>query len=147
MADIPPGFDTRLLRWVKHFEGMLDQFNELFTGNAIAVERLANLGVVSKEMAIAWGLVGPNLRASGVNYDVRKDIPYSVYPEFDFEVPVGRGIRGQTGECFDRLWVRLEEMRESCRILCQAIEGLPEGDIWLRFHERLSHHRRSLCSG
>jgi len=137
MADIPPGFDTRLLRWVKHFEGMLDQFNELFTGNAIAVERLANLGVVPREMAIGWGLVGPNLRASGVDFDVRKNVPYSVYPEFDFEVPVGRGIRGQTGDCFDRLWVRLEEMRESCRILRQAIEGLPEGDYMAKVPRKI----------
>ena len=133
--------NVRLLRWVKHFEGMLEEFDRLFSGNAIAVERMANLGVVSPEMAVAWGLVGPNLRASGVKYDVRKDIPYSVYSEFDFDVPVGRGIQGQTGDCYDRLWVRLQEMRESCRILKQAIEGLPEGDYMAKVPRKIKPQR------
>jgi NADH-quinone oxidoreductase subunit D len=91
MADLPPGFDRRVLRWLDHFEPMIDEFNRTASSNKIYIERLANLGIVSKEMAIAWGLVGPNLRASGVKFDVRKNIPYSVYPEFDFEVPVGQG--------------------------------------------------------
>jgi NADH-quinone oxidoreductase subunit D len=137
MADIPPGFDKRLLRWVRHYEGMLEEFDRLLTTNTIAIERLANLGVVSPEMAVAWGLVGPNLRASGLPFDVRKDLPYSVYSEFDFNIPIGKGVRGQVGDCFDRFWVRLEEMRESCVIIKQAIEGLPEGDYMTKVPRKI----------
>lgn len=141
MADIPPGFDRDLLRWIKHFEGMLDEFDRLMTGNRITFERLSSLGVVTAEDAIAWGLVGPNMRASGVDFDVRRDLPYSVYSEFDFAVPLGTGKFGITGDCFDRFWVRLLEMRESCKILRQAVEGLPEGDFMAKVPRKIKPER------
>ena len=141
-ADLPTkGFDRRLLRWLDHFEPMLDEFDRAISGNKIFIERLANQGVCDRETAIAWGLVGPNLRASGVNYDVRKNIPYSVYNEFDFGVPVGTGFEGTIGDSYDRYYVRLLEMRESCKILRQAIEGLPEGDFMAKVPRKIKPPR------
>lgn len=137
MADLPPGFDRRVLRWLDHFEPMIDEFNRTASSNKIYIERLANLGIVSKEMAIAWGLVGPNLRASGVKFDVRKNIPYSVYPEFDFEVPVGQGWVGTVGDTYDRYYVRVLELKQSCRILRQALEGMPEGDYMAKMPRKI----------
>src|SRR5262249_50276254 len=77
----------------------------------------------------AWNLVGPNLRGSGVKYDVRRNVPYSAYPDFEFEVPVGTGERGTLGDSYDRYMVRMRELKESCRILRQALGGLPEGPV------------------
>jgi NADH-quinone oxidoreductase subunit D len=77
-------------------------------------------------MAIDYCLVGPNLRASGVNFDVRKDVPYSVYPEFQFDVPLGKGEVGTAGDAWDRFWCRVEEMRQSCRILRQCLAQIPK---------------------
>lgn len=127
--DIPPGFIKRATAFLDAFEPLIDEYNELISFNKIYTERMGNVAPVSAEMAIAYNLVGPNLRASGVKYDVRKDEPYSVYPEFDFDVPIGEGKMGQVGDCWDRYIVRMDEMRESCRILRQALGGLPEGPV------------------
>jgi len=127
--DLPPGYTTRVRRFLDHFEPIVDEFDDLLSNNKIYVERLANVAVVSREMAIAYNLVGPNLRASGVSYDLRKNRPYSVYSEFDFDVPVGQGRYGTVGDCWDRYAVRIEEMRQSARILRQAIDGVPEGPV------------------
>ncbi|MCK6550835.1 NADH-quinone oxidoreductase subunit D [Myxococcota bacterium] len=137
MADLPPGFDRRVLRWLDHFEPMIDEFNRTASSNKIYIERLANLGIVSKEMAIGWGLVGPNLRASGVKFDVRKNLPYSVYPEFEFDVPVGQGWVGTVGDSYDRYYVRVLELKQSCRILRQALEGMPEGDYMAKMPRKI----------
>jgi NADH-quinone oxidoreductase subunit D len=80
-------------------------------------------------MAIAYNLVGPNLRGSGVKYDLRKDRPYSVYKEFDFDIPVGTGKVGTVGDCWDRYMVRMQEMLESIKILRQAVRQLPDGPV------------------
>lgn len=141
MADIPPGFDKRVLRWVRHFESMIDEFDRLISGNKIFIERLANLGIVSREKAIAFGLGGPNLRASGMKFDVRKDIPYSVYSEFDFDVPVGLGKFGTVGDAYDRFEVRVRELRESCKILKQALEGMPDGDYMAKMPRKIKPAR------
>ncbi|HYC00100.1 MAG TPA: NADPH-quinone oxidoreductase [Candidatus Limnocylindrales bacterium] len=127
--DLPPGYATRVRRFLDHFEPIVDEFDDLLSNNKIYVERLANVAVVSREMAIAYNLVGPNLRASGVRYDLRKNRPYSVYSDFEFDVPVGEGKYGTVGDCWDRYAVRIEEMRQSARILRQAIEGIPEGPV------------------
>jgi NADH-quinone oxidoreductase subunit D len=127
--DLPPAFAKRVIAFIDQFEPIIDEFNELISFNKIFVERLANVAPVSPEMAIAYNLVGPNLRGSGIQYDIRKDIPYSVYPEFDFDIPVGSGERGVLGDCWDRYMVRMEEMKESCRIVRQALDGLPEGPV------------------
>lgn len=141
-ADLPSGgFDRRLLRWVKHFENMLEEFDRLLTSGKITVERLADIGVVSAEDAVKWGLVGPNLRASGVDFDVRRDLPYSAYPELKFDVPLGKGIAGTRGDCFDRMWVRLQEMRESLKIIEQAVMGMPEGDYMAKVPRKIKPER------
>lgn len=122
--DLPPGWRDRCRQWLDRFEPQIDEFDRLICQNDILVKRFANLAVVSAEEAIAYGLVGPNLRASGVRYDVRKDEPYSVYPRFEFDVPVGRGLMGTVGDCWDRFYVRLEEWKQSVRILRQALDGI-----------------------
>ncbi len=137
MADIPRGFDRRVLRWIDHFEPMIDEFNRAASTNKIFIERLADVGIIDKDMAIAWGLVGPNLRASGMKFDVRKNIPYSVYPEFDFDIPVGTGFYGTAGDSYDRFYVRILEMKESCKILRQALEGIPEGDYMAKVPRKI----------
>jgi NADH-quinone oxidoreductase subunit D len=96
----------------------------LLATNGIHLGRTQGVGVISGEDAINCGFSGPNLRASGVPYDVRKDRPYYDYETYDFEVPVG-----EHGDCYDRYMVRMEEMRQSCRILHQALERLPDGPI------------------
>jgi NADH-quinone oxidoreductase subunit D len=126
--DLPSGFEDKVSSFLDHFEKILDEFNRLITYNEIFIQRLANLAPIPAPMAIDYCLVGPNLRASGVNFDVRKQLPYSVYPEFQFDVPVGRGEVGTTGDSWDRFWCRVEEMRQSCRILRQALAQLPKDD-------------------
>lgn len=137
MADIPRGFDRRVLRWLNHFEPIIDEFDKAASLNKILIERLANTGPIDKEMAIAWGLVGPNMRASGVNFDVRKNLPYSVYDEFDFEAPLGQGWYGSVGDSYDRYFVRILEIRESCKILRQCLEGMPEGDFMAKVPRKI----------
>ena len=125
--DIKPDTCDRITAFLGHFEPIVDEYNRLLSYNKIFIERLAHVAVISREDALQYNLVGPNLRASGVRWDIRRDIPYSVYPELDFEVPVGRGERGTLGDSYDRYSVRIRELMESCKILRQCIERLPDG--------------------
>jgi NADH-quinone oxidoreductase subunit D len=127
--DLPPRFVEKSIEFLDYFEPMLAELNDLITYNTIYLARIANVAVISAEMAINYNLVGPNLRGSGVKYDVRRDEPYSVYPELDFEIPVGRGEVGTVGDCFDRYIVRIHEMTESCRILRQCFKQMPAGPV------------------
>lgn len=130
--DMPEGWRDKVLFWLDHFLPTMDEFDRLITYNEIYVQRLANVCVVPAAEAIQYGLVGPNLRASGVSWDLRRDDAYSVYPETTFRVPVGAGAVGTVGDCWDRFWVRVEECKESAKILRQALEKIgehPEGDI------------------
>ncbi|HOU53845.1 MAG TPA: NADH-quinone oxidoreductase subunit C [Myxococcota bacterium] len=119
----------RTLQWLDHFEPMLGEFDRLIGSNEIFVNRLANIAVMPAEAAMSFSLVGPNLRGSGVRWDLRRDEPYSVYPELEFDVPVGRGFRGTVGDAYDRFMVRMLEMQESARILRQAIARIPDGEF------------------
>jgi NADH-quinone oxidoreductase subunit D len=127
--DLPPNYAEKVVAFLDQFEPLLDEYDDLITYNKIYVERLANVAVVSPELAINYNLVGPNLRGSGVQYDVRRDEPYSVYPDLEFDVPVGRGEVGTVGDCFDRYIVRMREMRESARILRQCLKQIPDGPV------------------
>jgi NADH-quinone oxidoreductase subunit D len=127
--DLPPGFIEKSIDFLDNFEPMLAEFNDLITYNTIYVARVADVAPISPELAINYNLVGPNLRASGVKYDVRCDEPYSVYPELEFEIPVGRGEMGTLGDSFDRYIVRIHEMTESCRILRQCFRQIPDGPV------------------
>lgn len=130
--DLPQGWRDKVLFWVDHFLPTMDEFDRLITWNEIYVKRLANVCPIPGDEAIQYGLVGPNLRASGVKWDLRKDDAYSVYPELDFAIPVGTGAVGTVGDCWDRFWVRVEECKESAKILRQALDKIqehPEGDV------------------
>ena len=127
--DLPPGWTEKVLAFLDRFESVIDEYNRLISYNKIFTERLGDVAVVTPEDAIDYNLVGPNLRGSGVCYDVRRDAPYSVYPELDFDVPVGRGERGSVGDCFDRYIVRMEEMQQSCRIIRQCLKQIPGGPV------------------
>ncbi len=106
---------------------IIDEFNRLLSYNGIFIQRTANVGIIPRELALAYGLTGPNLRGSGVARDLRKDEPYAIYDRFDFEVPVGTGEQGTAGDCWDRYMVRIREMTQSIRIVRQALRGIPGG--------------------
>jgi NADH-quinone oxidoreductase subunit D len=120
--DIPAGFDTRVKEILNTFPGKFREYEGLLTENRIWRNRTIGVGVVSAEEAISSGLSGPNIRGSGIAWDLRKSNPYSYYDKFEFDIPTG-----QKGDVFDRYLVRLEEMRQSLRIISQAIDGIPEG--------------------
>jgi NADH-quinone oxidoreductase subunit D len=130
--DIDADTVQMILAWADHFETILDEFNRLISFNEIFVKRLADLLVISPEDAVGYGLVGPNLRASGINWDLRRDLPYSVYSDFEFDTVVGRGWQGTLGDAYDRYWCRILEMRESLKIIRQACERLPAGEFWVK---------------
>jgi len=129
MRDAPEGWIPDILRFLDLFESRLDEFNDLLTHNHIFVQRTANVGVITLEDALAYGITGPMLRGSGLRYDLRREAPYLLYDRFEFDVPIGTGIKGQVGDCWDRYWVRILEMRESARIVRQAITQMPAGEI------------------
>ena len=127
--DLPPQFKDKALEYLDHFEPIIDEYNALISFNKIYVERLANVAVIPPAMAIDYNLVGPNLRGSGVKYDIRRDEPYSVYPDLEFDVPVGTGEAGTVGDSFDRYMVRMREMKESCKIIRQCFAKMEPGPV------------------
>jgi len=127
--DFTSGLDREIFNFLDRFENFLPEFNRLISGNEIFIRRLVNVGVIPADLALSHGLGGPNLRASGVDFDLRKNQPYSAYPEFQFRVPTGGAYRGEAGDSFARYRIRIDEMVESARIVRQAIEGLPEGEF------------------
>ncbi len=122
--DVPPALINDIAEWADRFPKVLKDFETLVVGNRIFKQRNVDIGAISKEDAIAWGFSGPCLRGSGVPWDLRKSQPYDVYDRMDFDVPVGT-----KGDCYDRFMVRMEEMRQSLRIVKQCIAELPEGPI------------------
>ena len=124
MADFPDGWTDSLRDFVKTFPKTLNEIDSLLTTNGIHLGRTLDIGVISGEDAVNYGFTGPNLRASGVDYDLRKDNPYYDYETYDFDVPIG-----ENGDCYDRYLVRMEEMRQSLRILDQALDRLPDGPM------------------
>ncbi len=128
--DLPVGFVEATYKFLDHFEPQIDEYNNLLMYNKIFIERTADVGVLPVDVAINYGVTGPNLRGSGLKWDIRKNEPYSIYDRFDFDIPLGEGIVGSVGDCWDRYWVRTQEMRESAKIVRQALKQLPaEGDI------------------
>ncbi len=128
-ADVDDAWLKALETFLDHFEPIIDELNRLISGNEILIKRFVGVGPICAADAVAYGLVGPNLRASGVDWDLRRDKPYSVYEDFDFEIPTGEHPRAIEGDCYRRWVMRVDEMRQSCRILRQAMAKLPEGDI------------------
>lgn len=120
--DLPDGWKQKVDEFVKIFPKMIDEYESLITENPIIRVRSRGIGKISAEQAIDWGVTGPNLRACGVDWDLRKKMPYSGYENFDFEVPVAAN-----GDSYDRYLLRVEEMRQSIRIIEQAANNMPEG--------------------
>jgi NADH-quinone oxidoreductase subunit D len=124
IQDLPKGFLEETLVAMDNIAHAADQIEDLVAGNEIILARTKGVGVLPPEIAAAYGVSGPNLRASGVRFDLRKTEDYLPYDKFDFTVPVGRN-----GDCWDRWWVRLEEIRQSSAIIRQAIDGIPSGPL------------------
>jgi NADH-quinone oxidoreductase subunit D len=122
--DIPPGWDKKVREFCRIMEEKVGEYEELLTHNRIWLERTKGVGVISGLDAVAIGLSGPALRGSGVPKDCRKDEPYAAYSDFEFDVAVGLA-----GDTYDRYLCRLEEFRQSLRIIRQAVDGIPEGPI------------------
>lgn len=122
--DLPEGIEEKIKTFVQTFPERIKEYETLLTKNVIWMKRTKDVGVISKEDAISWGVTGPTLRGSGVKYDVRKAFPYSSYEEFDFEIPIGA-----MGDVYDRYIVRLREMEWSNSIVEQVLERLPKGPI------------------
>jgi NADH-quinone oxidoreductase subunit D len=125
--DVPEGWTNNVNAFCDQFLPILDEILGLLTRNKIFMDRSVDIGVISKADAIAYGLTGPNLRGSGVGLDLRKDKPYSGYEQYEFDVPVGT-----KGDCYDRYLVRGEEMKQSVRIIKQAVAKLPGGDWYAK---------------
>ncbi len=123
--DLPDGFLRATRQFLREFERVTHpELMDLLIGNKIFVKRTAEIGVIGKDLAIAYDLTGPNLRGSGYSYDLRKDEPYCGYEKYDFKVCVGEGKFGPLGSCFDRNWARALEMAESAKIVHQALDAL-----------------------
>jgi len=126
--DLSQGLADKVQEFCRYFKPQLEEMNALLSGNLIFVQRTANIGVIPLDLAISYGLSGPNLRGSGFNWDMRKDAPYSGYEKYDFNVAVGIGERGTVGDCWNRYYVRVKEMFESLKIIEQAVQSLPAGE-------------------
>jgi NADH-quinone oxidoreductase subunit D len=124
IRDLPDGFTDNVLTFLKECEVTIDEVDRLLTRNQIFNIRTKDVGIITPEDAISYGLTGPNLRASGVPRDLRKDRPYLGYEQYDFDIPVG-----ESGDCYDRYLVRMEELRQSIRIIRQVIATLPTGPV------------------
>lgn len=122
--DLPVGFEERCLEFVQYLKPKLKELENVVIDNTIFVNRTANVGVLPLDLAINYGITGPMLRGSGLKFDLRKVDGYSVYPEIDFDIPVGKGQMGQLGDCWDRTWVRVQECYQSIRIIEQSLEKL-----------------------
>jgi len=134
--DLPDGWVDRCREFLDYFEPKIDDYNNLLSFNHIFVKRTSTVGIISLEDAIAWGLTGPCLRASGIRWDLRKVLPYDGYEKYDFDVPIGQpGGAGEiphgvvVGDCWSRYYVRVLEMTQSVRIIRQALDQLPSGDF------------------
>lgn len=122
--DLPVGFEERCAEFIKYLKPKLIELQQLVVDNKIFVERTINVGILPLPVAINYGCTGPMLRASGLRYDLRRVDGYSVYPELDFDIPIGEGKLGTVGDSWDRTWVRVLECRESIRIIEQSLEKL-----------------------
>ncbi|MBE8720408.1 NADH-quinone oxidoreductase subunit D [Sphingobacterium pedocola] len=122
--DLPVGFEDRCKEFLDYFKPKLIELDELLSTNQIFISRTANIGVLPADVAINYGCSGPMLRASGIKWDLRRIDAYSVYPEIDFDIPVGKGEMGALGDSWDRYKVRVDEVYESVRIIEQCLERL-----------------------
>lgn len=121
--DLPKGWDTMIKDFLDYFPKQLKLYDKMVMKNSLFKARTVGIGVYTTEEAIDWGITGPGLRATGFEWDFRKKQPYSGFENFEFDIPTGKN-----GDCYDRAWVRVEEMRQSLRIIEQCLKNMPEGD-------------------
>lgn len=135
--DAPQAFLDGTREFLEYYEPKWHEFNQLLTENKIFRGRLGGVGAITADDAVSFGLVGPNLRACGVRWDLRKDDPYSVYPDLEFDVPVGSGEAGSLGDSFDRYIVRVREIVESMRIIRQCLDRIEPGETRAKMRKKL----------
>jgi NADH-quinone oxidoreductase subunit D len=124
IRDLPEGFVQRVEKFLDECETCIDEISKLLDRNKLYLNRMVDVGIIADDDAISWGLTGPNLRGSGIARDLRKDNPYLGYEQYDFDIPVG-----ENGDSYDRYLVRMEEMRQSIRIIRQLFATLPDGPV------------------
>jgi len=122
--DLPNNLIGEIEEWLSGFEKVVEDIETLLSDNRIFKQRTVDVGVVSPEEALNWGFTGPMLRGSGVGWDLRKSQPYAIYDEIDFDIPVGKN-----GDCYDRYLLRVEEMKQSVKIIRQVLDNIPKGDV------------------
>jgi NADH dehydrogenase (ubiquinone) Fe-S protein 2 len=122
--DLPLGLCEDIYQFANHFVHRVDEIEEMLTSNRIWKQRLVDVGIVTYDQALEWGFTGVMLRGSGISWDLRKNQPYEIYENLDFDIPVGTN-----GDCYDRYCIRVNEMRESLRIIVQCLNNLPEGPV------------------
>jgi len=135
--DLPPGFIDKAKDFCQYFRPKIKEYNDLLSFNEIFVKRTAKVGVLPADVAVAYGCSGPVLRGSGVNFDLRRDDPYSIYNRFEWEPQVGKGKMGTVGDCWDRYMVRMHEMEQSNNIIEQALNQIPDGDVTSAIPKRI----------
>jgi NADH-quinone oxidoreductase subunit D len=135
--DVKPNFVEKVKKFCKYFRPNIKELNDLLSYNKIFIERTAGVGVLPPDVAVNYAVSGPVLRGSGVKWDLRKNDPYSVYSTLDFDIPVGTGIKGMVGDCWDRYMVRVKEMEQSLNIIEQAVDRLPDGDVQATIPKRI----------
>jgi NADH-quinone oxidoreductase subunit D len=135
--DLPPGFVEQAKEFIKYFRPRIKMLNDLLSYNDIFVKRTVNVGVLPKEVALNYAVSGPQLRGSGVKWDLRRDDPYSVYHKFNWEPQIGRGEIGTVGDSWNRHIVRMREMEQSLNIVEQALAVLPEGNVQAAVPKRI----------
>ena len=138
-ADLPLGLLNDIYLFCSQFSIRLDEMEEMLTGNRIWKERLIDIGIVSSQQAIEWGFSGVMLRGSGIPWDLRKSQPYEIYSSIDFNVPIG-----VSGDCYDRYLIRVEEMRQSLKIIQECLEKIPMGSIKITNYKLTAPSRSEL---
>src|ERR1700754_288509 len=139
--DLPAGLVDRIKLWADAYPKMIDDLEGLLTENRIFKQRTVDIARVTAEQAIAWSFTGANLRASGLAWDLRKSQPYDSYEDFDFDIPIGKN-----GDCYDRYLVRVEEMRQSTKIIQQCLEKMPSGPVRVNDRKIMSPPRAEMKS-
>ena len=137
--DLPAGLAEDIMAWCERFPKVLDDIEALLNENRIFKQRTVDIGTVSAETALAWGFSGPNLRASGVPWDLRKSQPYAIYDQLDFDIPVGKN-----GDCYDRYMVRIEEIRQSVSLMKQCLAKMPSGPVRVDNNKITPPHRAEM---
>lgn len=136
-SDFTPDLIGKIQNVCTYFSKRIQYYQDFLLDNSLFIKRTANIGILTVETAISYGVTGPNLRACGIQWDLRKNEPYSIYDRFDFDIPVGNGLMGSKGDCWDRIMVRIHEIEHSINIICQALSKIPDEKLEEDFLESI----------